>query len=55
MTDDGPDIQWCTAPGCVRPATYHPDGMHLTEQGQEFSDQQPTSRPRLRLVGSDPR
>lgn len=52
-------IVWCSTPGCVRPVSYHPDGMHLTEDGLEFSDETPTApRPRgLRLVQhtADPR
>lgn len=56
--DEGTEIQWCGAPGCVRPVTYHPAGMHLTEQGVEFSDQ-PPARPRQRwltvIQGGEPR
>jgi len=32
------DTEWCTVRGCVRPVTYHPDGLHLTENGREFTE-----------------
>lgn len=30
------DTEWCTTPDCVRPVTFHPGGVHLTETGREF-------------------
>lgn len=44
---DHPDNEiqwWCTTPDCVRPVTSHPDGMHLTIDGCEFSDPPPMLR-----------
>jgi hypothetical protein len=52
MSGDDPDIQWCTTPGCVRPVTFHPGGMHLTEDGREFTGQDPQPRRRLTLITS---
>lgn len=43
--------EWCSEPGCVRPVACHPDSMHLTEDGREFSDQtETTSTPLMRVV-----
>ena len=30
------DNEWCTTPACVRPVSFHPNSMHLTEDGREF-------------------
>jgi hypothetical protein len=29
--------EWCEMPGCVRPVTFHPGGLHLTVTGREFA------------------
>lgn len=38
------DTEWCITLGCVRPVSYHPGGMHLTEDGREFGNPRPTLR-----------
>lgn len=53
LDDDG-FIVWCPTPGCVRPVSYHPDGMHLTEDGLEFTDRPPRTRWLTIIRGGEP-
>lgn len=51
--DTAEDAGWCAVTDCVRPVTFHPGGLHLTIDGQEF-DSAPSRQFRLRLIETVP-